>query len=220
MKGGIYTIRFIGSDKFYIGKTKNFRKRWSHHAWCLRVGVHHNTHLQSVFNRLSEAALMFQIEERIDDDALRTVREQSWLDCFADSPFLLNQTMVSVPESTFFRVSASRIAWNKGIPSPRRGLPRSEEERQAISAATVGKKKPRIAQVTEETRRRMSEAQTGRVMTVEARAAMSRSRIGKKFGPRSDEVRAKISAANKGRIFSDAHRAALRAAKAKAKAVA
>lgn len=212
MKGGVYTIRFAYSDKFYVGKTSNFRKRWVHHQWCLTNGVHHNAHLQSLFDKLGKESIAFVVEERLANAEARTVREQDWLDRFTGSPLLLNMASVSAPEVGGARAPSVRVAWNKGLPSPRKGIPRSNAEREAISAATIGKSKPRSVPVSDETRRRMSIAQRGHLVTAEAREAIRIAQLGKKRGPRSEADRAKISAANKGRVFTDAHRQKLSAA--------
>lgn len=57
--------------------------------------------------------------------------------------------------------TAGITPWNKGLPSPQRGVPLSEEHRQRIIAARIGKPHPHKGCVfTEEHRRNLSTAHT------------------------------------------------------------
>jgi hypothetical protein len=73
----------------------------------------------------------------------------------------------------------------------------SEETRRKISEALTGK------HVSEETRRKMSEAQTGKHFSEETRRKISEANAGKQ---RSEETRRKISEARTGKHHSEDHR--------------
>jgi hypothetical protein len=63
-------------------------------------------------------------------------------------------------------------------------------------------------------RRRLAQANTGRFISEQVRTNMSRGQLSRTDSrAKSPETRAKMSAAAKGRVFSEAHRAALAAAK-------
>lgn len=210
MSGGIYTIRFLGVKKFYVGKAKSFKNRRLHHLWLLNRDRHHNTHLQAVFNAVGADAFKFCVEEEICDSAIRSQREQFWLDQHFPLGVLFNFADSSLPVFEG-KKSGNRVAWNNGLPSPRKGIPRSAEHRLAISLATTGKRR------TDETRRRISESKTGkstvgRSPSLETRAAISAALLGRKRGPRSEDVKAKIAAGHRGKKASPETRAKMSAA--------
>jgi group I intron endonuclease len=197
MRGGIYTIRFDGTERFYVGKAINFTKRWHCHLSLLRSGKHHNPYLQAIFNKHGEASARLQVEERIKLADERTMREQSWLDAHKSGGLLLNMEFVSTLVHTGKR-GVRGEPWNKGLSSPTKGIPRSAEVRQAISAATKGKKR------TPEQRARISEAKRGQPAhnrgapaSEAARLRMSEAAKGRTHSP---ETRARMSAAHQARI--------------------
>jgi group I intron endonuclease len=172
MTGGIYTIRFAGVAEFYVGKAASLHKRRVHHEWLLRNGRHNNARLQGLFNKHGAGAMSFVVEEVLSTEGERTAREQWWLDTHMPSGVLLNFRRHSRVES-YELVKKPRVAWNKGLPSPTRGIPRTEEVRRRISdtwQSRPKKEKP--------------------------------PRIPKPRGPQTPETRAKISAARKGIKFS------------------
>lgn len=211
MKGGIYTIRIAGYERFYVGKAKNLTARRQMHFWQLKRGVHSNVYLQAAYAKHGVAGLEFRVEFLSDNADERTTHEQWWLDTYLPIGALLNLELHSIRVSE--APKPGRTAWNKGIPSARKGVPRTESEKAAIKAATIGKKR------TLEQRARISAANAGRssdrrgvVVSEETRRKIAAAQLGKKRGPRSAEVKAKISSARKGVPLSEAHKAALRIA--------
>ena len=51
MKTGIYKILNKLNNKVYIGSAIDIKKRWRDHKWCLIHNKHHNSHLQSSWNK-------------------------------------------------------------------------------------------------------------------------------------------------------------------------
>jgi len=101
-------------------------------------------------------------------------------------------------EETLRKMSESMKGKNVG--------PKSEEHRQKLSAAHKGKKlseehkaQLREYRASEETRRRLSEAGKGRVVSEETRRKMSESMKGKKFGSPSQETIEKRTAKTRGK---------------------
>lgn len=78
---GVYAIRRIGTDKMYIGSSKNFANRCKSHDLMLKNGSHHCKHLQYSWNKYGEDAFEFVILENcLSDRTLLFAREQHWLD--------------------------------------------------------------------------------------------------------------------------------------------
>ena len=76
----------------------------------------------------------------------------------------------------------------------------SEETRRKLSEASKGKTH------TEETRKKLSEASKGRIHTEESRRKMSELKKGRKRGSFTEETKRKMSEAAKGKIFTEDHR--------------
>jgi group I intron endonuclease len=58
---GIYKILNKINNKVYIGSAVNIRKRWRDHKWHLIHNIHHNSHLQSAWNKYSINNFEFSI---------------------------------------------------------------------------------------------------------------------------------------------------------------
>ena len=93
---------------------------------------------------------------------------------------------------------------NAGGKSPRCGKSHTEETKRKISAANTGK------HASEDARRKMSESRKGKTFSDEHKKKLSIALSGENnpmFGKTvSDETREKLSAAHKGRTFSDEHK--------------
>lgn len=175
MSGGIYTLRFDGADEFYVGKAASFHKRRLHHEWCLRAGKHGNRRLSAMFQRYGVPK--FVEEEQVATEADRVVREQWWLDTYLPTGRLINFLPRSIQTGPFKRSTPPKPAWNRGLPSPTKGVPRSEEVRRRISEAKRAKSKPKPPKVRK----------PRGPHTVEARAKISAARMGIKFSPETIE---------------------------------
>lgn len=62
IKTGIYRIRNIVNNKVYIGSAVDIKKRWRDHKWYLKENKHHNSHLQSSYNKYGLENFEFTIE--------------------------------------------------------------------------------------------------------------------------------------------------------------
>lgn len=76
---GVYEIRCIPNDKFYIGSAVNLRARWRNHIYNLNKGNHRNILLQNAWNKYGEHAFVFTILEFVERGTLLQV-EQNWID--------------------------------------------------------------------------------------------------------------------------------------------
>jgi group I intron endonuclease len=76
---GIYKIVCTRNGKFYIGSAVCLRYRWNSHRNKLRLGKHHNRHLQAAWFKYREPAFEFKVMQLVKRSALLAA-EQSWLD--------------------------------------------------------------------------------------------------------------------------------------------
>lgn len=189
MKSGIYIIRNCVGPKFYIGSAVNLDRRLKFHRWSLNRGNHINIHLQRAWNKYDDSAFDFQVYFTCEKKDL-IFHEQLTIDAFIvrhgrDNIYNINLTAGSTL-----------------------GRPCSEETRRKISEknkiTSLGRKH------TPETKLKMSKAQKGRIITIEARRKLSiahKGKIGywtgKKRPPRSKEWQEKITQSLRGRKMPD-----------------
>lgn len=70
MKSGIYAIKNKMNNKMYIGQSVNVNKRKSYHLWLLRNNSHFNPKLQNAFNKYGEENFEFVILEKCNKEEL------------------------------------------------------------------------------------------------------------------------------------------------------
>lgn len=115
---GIYEIRNLVNDKFYIGSAINLNKRKHNHLSDLRLNKHRNKHLQSSYNKHGEDKFEFTVLcECIYNELIKL--EQKFIDD-------LN------PEYNICKVAGSQL-----------GMRRTNESRQRMREAQLGKKQPK-----------------------------------------------------------------------------
>jgi len=189
MKSGIYKIANTMNDKIYIGSSKNVVSRLSAHRRNLEKGTHPNKHLQSSYDQYGlEAFTFIKIEDTID----LLEREQYWIDtlecCNPDKGYNLR---VKAESNAGMTISEShKQALLKSIT----GRQCSEETRSRIGNSNRNRKLPPIS---EDTRKKLSEAGKGRTDSEETRKKKSESRIGITF---SEEHKQKLSQARQGKV--------------------
>ena len=129
-------------------------------------------------NKYQESAYRFEILEMVEGPNDLLAREQIYLDFFNASEYGYN-----------ILPTAGNML----------GLKHSEEAKAKISKAQRGKV------VSSETRARMGKAQKGKIVIVsnETRKRMSEAHIGVTKGACSEETKIKIARANKGKIHSE-----------------
>lgn len=91
-KGGIYRIKNLVNERFYIGSTKCFKNRWSAHSYSLRNGKHHSQFLQADYNKLfkecgNDDFLIFEVIKVVEGERAELENEeQTYLnEAFANS---------------------------------------------------------------------------------------------------------------------------------------
>lgn len=80
---GVYKIKNIVNDKFYIGSSIDIHKRWIKHKCELHKNRHHNRHLQHAFNLYGFDSFIHVVLE-VCDRSIIAEREQHYIDLLFD----------------------------------------------------------------------------------------------------------------------------------------
>lgn len=178
MACGIYRIYHKATGKSYVGQSIDITGRLWNHFHMLNNGSHHCTYLQHAFSLYGAEAFERQILETCEQSEL-TEREQFWMD------------------TARYMYGVYNLAPAAGSSA---GVKRTKETRHRMSEARKGcQTKP----ATEEHRRKLSNALTGRTLSEETRRKISEARKGRKC---SDEHRQRISESLKGNTLSEEHK--------------
>jgi len=166
---GIYEIRNLVNNKFYIGGAAVIKVRWGHHRTMLRGNYHDNPHLQRAWNNCGEENFEFNILflcalqdlERCEQ-IFMNIRKPAYNMC----PVAGNTRGLKLTEEHKQKIGLARM-----------GHKVTEETRQRLRLALTGHKH------SEETKRKMSKAQLAREpFSEETRRKMSLANVGKHQG--------------------------------------
>lgn len=157
---GVYKITNTVNGMIYVGSSIDVVNRWWQHRKELRSGKHHNDKFKKAFKKYGEEAFVMEVLEVCPQETLRE-REQAWIHAT--------------------KCTERRVGYNLTtcVDSPNRGKKMSKEACAKMSKAGRGKKKPpfteehkaaikaawerrRLTPVSEETRKRQSEARKGK----------------------------------------------------------
>ena len=183
---GIYYIFNLVNGKFYIGSAKSVEDRIREHFVALEKNYHTNKHLQFAYNKYGgDNFEIVLLEECNKEDLL--ICEQQYLDKYWNSGILYN--LCPTAGSTLgFKHSEHSIKKMRDSQKGNKnstGAVRSEETRRKLREANIGKSSGNKGNVySEKTKQRMSELKIG-----------NKNMLGKKH---TKETKAKISNANKG----------------------
>lgn len=93
MDSGIYKIINLETGKYYVGSTKDFKKRKQSHFSRLKNNNHKNKHLQFSYNKYGIDSFKFEIVDYVDKNLLLDV-EQSYIDN-SEKENIYNQTYIA-----------------------------------------------------------------------------------------------------------------------------
>ncbi len=117
---GVYRIKNIVNNKFYIGSSQEIEDRFTTHRRLLRDKKHHNPHLQNAWHKYGAENFVFEIVEICDKSDLHC-KEQFYLDNthaltegynmapIANLPPMTEETKRKIGDA-----NRGRPTWNKG----------------------------------------------------------------------------------------------------------
>lgn len=164
MRSGIYEIRNLLDGRRYVGSAVNIEGRFKDHLKGLRSGKHHNVFLQRSWDKHGERYFAFFVVEYCHEEDLLRV-EQSRIDSYDDSRLY---NICKVAGSALGVKRRPEGAENRS--EGQKGRKHSEETRKKISEANSRRRH------TESSKKKISEALKGRVLTEEWKLKISESK--------------------------------------------
>lgn len=152
MLTGIYQILNKLNNKVYVGSSTDIKKRWRDHKWYLKNNNHHNSHLQSAWNKYGENSFEFLVLIECNIGEL-LIKELEFISQFNSFNNKLGYN-VNDPEHKFL------------------GKKHSKETKQKLSEQKIGNKNPMFGKcgnkhhnydkvVSDETRNKISSSKMG-----------------------------------------------------------
>lgn len=182
MEKVIYKITNLVNDKFYVGSTINKKVRFRQHRRLLRQNRHHCKHLQAAWNLYGELKFAFEVVECVDPFIDLAEVEDTYLTehvgknhCYnsgyssrapwrgAPAHVTPNYGITMPQEQKITLSNCTKQQWLDA--DPRTGTQHSEETKAKISAkvqAALAEGRGGKFIPSEETRRKMSEANKGK----------------------------------------------------------
>jgi group I intron endonuclease len=171
---GVYKITNIVNNKIYVGSSSDVNRRKSMHLKQLLSNTHFNKYLQHSFNKYGRENFVFDIIEEIIDinnkEQLRKIlleREQYWLNKL--NPYdNIGYNILKTAGSNLGKIVSSET--KEKLRKLQLGRKRSDETRLKISNAQKSREhKP----LTEEHKKKISEANRGKTVSLENRVFYS-----------------------------------------------
>ena len=173
MKNVIYKIRNVVNKHYYVGSTVDSRKRFWAHRKDLRSGRHNCIHLQRAWNKYGEDCFRIEIVEQLEcrDDLFPA--EQKWLDehhgkeyCYNISPYA-DAPMRNASHELRAHLAEKTKAWLDRDGHPRRGMSWSEDDKEMLRQARIGKHSGKDhyrygKTVSDEVRKKIGDTQRGK----------------------------------------------------------
>ncbi len=186
---GIYSINNIIDNKYYIGETKNLIKRLDEHLRMLKNNKHPNDHLQNAFNLYGKQSFSFEILEECPIEYLKS-QENYWCN-------MLN-------------THNRKYGYNIQSTSPVGKTNMSKETIEKIRIANKGRKFCLGKHHSDETKKKISNSNKGKIMNEEFRKKCRSRMLGNKFSDISKiKLSISVSKAKKGIKLTDKHKLSL-----------
>ena len=193
---GVYLIENGTTGKVYVGSSQDIADRLKRHLRLLRAGKHHSLKLQRSFDKHGEAAFRFKTLLRCAPQALLFF-EQRTIAAFDSVTHGYNIAEVAGAPmrgrkhttGTKEKMSAAGLGKQKSpehakaIGEGQRGIPKTQKNREGIKKSWETR---RLTPVSEETRKKLSDAGLGREVSETSRQATisrNKARAGEVRGP-------------------------------------
>lgn len=208
---GVYCWINLKNGKKYVGSSStSLLGRLRHWLKVLKAGRCHNRYFQRAWNKYGSKLFRFKILERCPPENCLT-REQWWIDCYDTSNPSKGYNLSPTAGSTYGMKFGPLADWHKKRVSTAMkgnknflGRSHTEESRRKISLALTGKK------LSKEHCESMSRAFKGRKLTESTKKKMSAARMGHVV---TETTRKKISIGRLGKPLSEDHKKKLSIAK-------
>lgn len=182
---GIYQIQSIRKpERIYIGSSLHILKRKAEHFRKLRNNQHHSNKLQRHYKKYGKSDLKFSILLCCNkEDLIKT--EQYFMDCY--KPYFNNWIIADRPighkwtKEQKLKISAQR----KGRP----GVSHSEESKNKMSLARIGNKNCVGRILSEETKMKIRKSLIGRKLSEERIQKIKNRQISEETRRRMSEMR-------------------------------
>ena len=131
---GIYCIENLVNHKRYIGQSIDIKCRWRNHRYELNANKHGNNHLQSAWDKYGKEKFKFSIIERCDVSCLDEI-EMYYIVLYHanDDEFGYNETSGGQTNKRLSNAAREKIS------KARKGMPISEECKRKLSEANSGR---------------------------------------------------------------------------------
>lgn len=147
INSGIYQILNKENSKSYIGSAVNLERRFKEHQKQLRKGNHHNDKLMKAWKKYGENSFMFVVLEEVEDKEALIAREQWWINEKDNTKCGYN--ICEVAGSTLGKKLSEETKRKIGIANKgnqfNKGRKFTEEHKQNMRLARLGKKRPNIS---------------------------------------------------------------------------
>lgn len=159
MYSGIYAILNVFNNKFYVGSSFDFKRRFSEHIRRMKINKHPNIHLQRTYNKFQINPFMFVVLEYCDPSQFIN-REQFYIDTLK-------------PEYNLAPVAGSTLGYKQSdetklkMSLAQKGKKLSDNHKEKLLASTRGKPK------SKEARLKMSIARRKRITLPETKLKIS-----------------------------------------------
>ncbi|OZA06759.1 MAG: hypothetical protein B7X95_01400 [Methylophilaceae bacterium 17-44-8] len=183
---GIYRIKNLSDNKFYIGSAKNLKLRWFDHRKLLRKNAHFNFHLQRAWNLHGESSFEFECIEFCEFEKL-IEREQNYLDKYYHLNVLYNLNPTACSQAGMLHNQDTKLKISTAL----KGRVVTDEHRLALSISWH--KSDKCKKQNEEARKKASLSKLGKKESIETRVKKSIAHTGKKQKPHTEETKRKIS---------------------------
>ena len=132
-ESGIYRIRNLTNNKFYIGSAVNLNKRKNQHFHYLRNNKHHNKPLQNSYNKYGESSFIFEIMcFCYKEDLIKN--EQFYIDKYKP-----HYNICKIAGSSLGRKPTKETILKMKITHSKRNCKHSEETKLKMSISAKGK---------------------------------------------------------------------------------
>lgn len=165
---GVYMIKNLVNQKFYVGSSKNIRRRIQEHKTKLRANKHRNLKLQNAWNKYEEKNFIFEVIEFCEKDFTLEV-EQRYLDLF--KPY--------EPEIGYNLCDSAYTV---------RGFQHSQEFKERMQKRMLGNKNAEGRVYTEQEKQIVSKRFKGKKLTEEHKGKIRESNIGKSHVYKGESV--------------------------------